>query len=66
MGKALAQGNNGEPPAIAPRLPFHDLRAKFASDKKTLEEATALLGHAGSTTSKTTYRRKMPRARLLR
>jgi integrase len=66
MGRALAQGKNGEPPAMAQRFTFHDLRAKCASDKKTLEEATALLGHASSTTTKTTYRRKMPRARPLR
>jgi integrase len=66
MDRALAQGKNGEPPAIAQRFTFHDLRTKCASDKKTLEEATALLGHASSTTTKTTYRRKMPRARLLR
>jgi len=34
------QGKTG---AIARRFAFHDLRAKCASDKKTLEEATALL-----------------------
>jgi hypothetical protein len=34
------QGKTG---AIARRFAFHDLRAKCASDKKTFEEATALL-----------------------
>jgi integrase len=66
MGRALAQGKNGEPPAIAQRFTFHDLRAKCASDKTSLEGAAALLGHASSTTTKTTYRRKMPRATPLR
>jgi hypothetical protein len=50
MGRALALGKNGEPPAMAQRFTFHDLRAKCARDKKTLEEATALLGHVSSTT----------------
>jgi len=34
------QGKTG---TITRRFAFHDLRAKCASDKKTLEEATALL-----------------------
>jgi len=44
MGRALARGKNGEPSAIAQRFTLHDLRAKRTSDKKNLEEATALLG----------------------
>jgi integrase len=66
MDKALAPSKDGAPPALAERFTFHDLRAKCASDKTTLEGAAALLGHASSTTTKTTYRRKMPRATPLR
>ena len=66
MDKALATGKNGEPPALAERFTFHDLRAKCASDKTSLEGAAALLGHASSTATKATYRRKMPRATPLR
>jgi integrase len=66
MDKALAPGKEGAPPALAERFTFHDLRAKCASDKTSLEGAAALLGHASSTTTKTNYRRKMPRATPLR
>jgi hypothetical protein len=34
------------------RFTFHDLRAKAASGKGTIEEAAALLGHASSETTK--------------
>ncbi len=36
----------------------HDLRAKCASDAKTLEHARALLSHADSRTTRRVYRRK--------
>ena len=66
MGKALAPGKNRAPAALAERYTFHDLRAKCASDKTSLEGAAALLGHASSATTKNTHRRKMPRATPLR
>ena len=62
MDKATCPGKNGEAPALAERFTFHDLRAKCASDKDGLESAAALLGHASSQTTKSVYRRKMPRA----
>jgi integrase len=61
MAKAMKPGKNGEPPALAERFTFHDLRAKCASDIKALEDAATLLGHASSNTTKSVYRRKMPR-----
>jgi integrase len=51
---------------LPPGFTFHELRAKCASDKDGLESAAALLGHANSQTSKSAYRRKMPRATPLR
>jgi integrase len=66
MDKATAPGKNGEVPALAERFTFHDLRAKCASDKDGLEDAAVLLGHASSQTTKSVYRRKMPRATPLR
>jgi integrase len=66
MDKATKPGKKGEAPALGERFTFHDLRAKCASDKEGLEEAAALLGHASSQTTKTVYRRKMPRATPLR
>lgn len=66
MDKATAPGKNGEAPVLAERFTFHDLRAKCASDKDGLESAAALLGHASSQTTKSVYRRKMPRATPLR
>lgn len=41
---------------------FHDLRAKAASDKDSLEGAADLLGHASSETTKRVYRRTLTRA----
>ena len=66
MSKATKPGKGGAPPALAERFTFHDLRAKCASDIKGLEDAATLLGHASSQTTKSVYRRKMPRATPLR
>jgi integrase len=43
---------------IAERFTEHDLRAKCASDAKTLEHAQALLTHADSKLTNRVYRRK--------
>jgi integrase len=64
--KALGVGKKGELPVLAERFTFHDLRAKCASDKDGLESAATLLGHANSQTTKSVYRRRMPRATPLR
>lgn len=48
------------------RFTFHDLRAKAASDKGTLGEAQALLGHASSDTTKRVYKRNMTKAEPVR
>lgn len=45
------------------RFTFHDLRAKAGSDKATIEEAAALLGHANTETTKRIYKRNLTRAR---
>jgi len=45
------------------RFTFHDLRAKAGSDKATIEEAQALLGHASSETTKRVYKRNLTLAR---
>jgi integrase len=45
---------------------FHDLRAKAASEKDTIEEAAALLGHASTETTKRVYKRNLTRARPVR
>jgi integrase len=45
------------------RFSFHDLRAKAASDKATIEEASALLGHASTETTKRVYKRTLTRAK---
>jgi integrase len=42
---------------------LHDLRAKAASDKDSIESAQALLGHASSETTKRVYKRNLTRAR---
>jgi integrase len=49
--------------ACVERFTFHDLRAKAASDKGTIEEAAALLGHASSETTKRIYKRNLTRAK---
>lgn len=43
---------------VVDRFTEHDLRAKCASDAKTLEHATALLSHADSKITERVYRRK--------
>lgn len=55
MGRYVAQGGQ--------RFTFHDLRAKAASDKASVEEAAALLGHASAETTKRVYKRTLTRAR---
>lgn len=45
------------------RFTFHDLRAKAGSDKATIEEAAALLGHASTETTKRVYKHNLTRAR---
>jgi integrase len=45
------------------RFTFHDLRAKAGSDKATIEEAAALLGHASTETTKRVYKRNLTRAK---
>lgn len=45
------------------RFTFHDLRRKAASDKATIEEAAALLGHASTDTTKRMYKKNLTRAR---
>jgi integrase len=70
MRKATAPGRNGEPPALAARFKFHDLRAKAATDKADLEtdeEAQKLLGHREVKTTRGYIRHKKPtRARPVR
>lgn len=45
------------------RFTFQDIRAKAGSDKATIEEAQALLGHASPETTKRVYKRNLTRAR---
>lgn len=45
------------------RFTFHDLRAKAASDKDSLEEARDLLGHASTETTARVYKRNLTRAK---
>jgi len=52
----------GDPPALAERFTFHDLRAKSASDDE-LEVATERLAHDDPRTTQKVYRRKPWRAR---
>jgi integrase len=55
MDKYVEQGGT--------RFTFHDLRAKAASEKATIEEAAALLGHASTETTKRVYKRTLTRAK---
>ena len=52
--------------AIKERFTEHDLRAKCASDAKTLEHARALLAHVDSRITERVYRRKPERVMPLR
>ena len=52
----------GDPPALAERFTFHDLRAKSASDDE-LEVATERLAHDDPRRTQKVYRRKPRRAR---
>jgi len=51
---------------VTERFTEHDLRAKCASDAKTLEHARALLAHADSRITERVYRRKPERVMPLR
>jgi integrase len=51
---------------VTERFTEHDLRAKCASDAKTLEHARALLAHADSRITERVYRRKPERVQPLR
>jgi integrase len=51
---------------VTERFTEHDLRAKCASDAKTLEHARALLAHADSRLTERVYRRKPERVQPLR
>lgn len=51
---------------VKERFTEHDLRAKCASDAKTLEHAKRLLAHADERTTKRWYRRKPERVKPLR
>lgn len=62
MTKATTPGEKGEPPVLAERFTFHDLRAKSASDDE-LEAATERLAHDDPRTTQKVYRRKPRRAR---
>ncbi len=58
MVKATSPGPNGEPPALARRFKFHDLRAKAAEDlaeEAGEEEAQKLLGHENLRTTRRNY-----------
>jgi integrase len=60
MAEALRKG------AIKERFTFHDLRAKCASDKESLEGASQLLGHQGQGMTKRVYDRKIRMVEPLR
>ena len=62
MTKATTPGENGEPPTLAQRFTFHDLRAKSASDTD-LAVATERPAHDDPRTTQKVYRRKPRRAR---
>lgn len=51
---------------VTEKFTEHDLRAKCASDAKTLEHARELLAHADSRTTQRFYRRKIEKVRPLR
>jgi integrase len=53
MADALKRG------AIASRFTFHDLRAKCASDKDNLSDASALLGHSDQGLTRRIYKRSI-------
>jgi integrase len=62
MTKTMTPGEKGEPPALAERFTFHDLRAKSASDDD-FDVATERLAHDDPRTTQRVYRRKPRRAR---
>jgi integrase len=53
MSEALRRG------AIKSRFTFHDIRAKCASDKENLGEASALLGHSDQGLTRRIYKRSI-------
>ena len=62
MTTATRTRENGEPPVLAERFTFHDLRAKSASDD-AFDMATERLAHDDPRTTQKVYRRKPRRAR---
>jgi integrase len=60
----MRPGPNGEPPALAKRFKFHDLRAKAATEKAeqgTDKDAQDLLAHQDIKTTPRNYiRRRKP------
>jgi len=55
----------GEPPLLAERFTFHDLRAKSASDSASDQDAADRLGHGDVKLTRDTYRRLPRRAAAL-
>ncbi len=63
MAKATKPGKKGEPPVLASRFKFHDLRAKAATDKAdagTVKDAQELLGHQIEKTTRIYVRHHKP------
>jgi hypothetical protein len=66
MGRATNPGKKGEPPLMAERFTFHDLRAKSASDAESDQAAADRLGHGDAKLTRETYRRLPRRASALK
>lgn len=66
MVNATSPGKNGEPPRLAERYHFHDLRAKSGSDAASDKEAAERLGHADEDVTRRHYRRLPQRSKALR
>ncbi|AKU12509.1 MAG: hypothetical protein AzoDbin1_03430 [Azoarcus sp.] len=59
MDKATAPGPNGEPPILAERFHFHDLRAKTVTElKEAGRDARTLSGHASDAMIEKVYDRR--------
>ena len=66
MLRATKPGKKGEPPLLAERFTFHDLRAKSASDSASDQDAADRLGHGDVKLTRDTYRRLPRRAAALK
>ena len=66
VGRASKPGKKGEPPLLAERFTFHDLRAKSASDSASDQDAADRLGHGDVKLTRDTYRRLPRRAAALK